>query len=632
MAAAKTGSGLSWARRLVLFYAGAALAALLGAALIYQQIAQARPDPAGTLELVQARFAAAPTHLSHPPANLDQAPQVDLPHRIDEKLRGPGGFYWYEFQFESSPGHPVEALYIPRFSMNAEVFLNGSQIAFFGPMTGEFAERNWNRPQFVNLADTQLKPGLNTLAIQVRAFPDYFAGLSTIWLGSNQTLRDAYRARYEVQVTLVYLSTAFVLGAGIVLTMLIGLGKTRSIPLVLLAASCFLWGVRNLAFLTTVPPVGHSQWIQITQGGLLLFASLMVALILIYCEIPRRRPEWKVWWAYTLSFPVLLVIDQNWALRLVGYYSILGLLAYSWCVWLLMAHGNRSQSLAPHLFAFGLLCFMLLSISDFLMLVGRLPTDAYFLNQYMGIAMFMGMSYFLLERYSNLLAESGRFNEILQRKLTEREAELADQYRRLQKTDQDKVKMAERQRLMADMHDGIGAHLVAAIHHLRSPEFSQKNTLQLLESGLRDLQLTIDSLEPIEQDLTTLLGAFRYRIADNMRSAGIQLNWVIEDDIPALPYLDARNCLHVLRIVQEIFTNILKHAQATEVSLRVSRGPNYVGVQVQDNGVGFQPENRRQGRGLGNIVQRTATLGATIDIQAHPGLGVRYQLKLPYNA
>jgi signal transduction histidine kinase len=175
----------------------------------------------------------------------------------------------------------------------------------------------------------------------------------------------------------------------------------------------------------------------------------------------------------------------------------------------------------------------------------------------------------------------------------------------------------------------LGAHLVAAIHHLQSSNFNRKNTLNLLESGLRDLQLTIDSLEPSEQDLTTLLGAFRYRIADNMRSAGIRLHWVIDEDIPPIPYLDARNCLHVLRIVQEIFTNILKHANASEVSLHVSRGPKYVGVHIQDNGVGFVLERSQHGRGLKNLKQRASALGGSIDIHAEAGQGTRFLLKLP---
>lgn len=619
----------NWAKRLGLFYALAMLIALCGAAVLYYQIAKATPTDPSAIELTMARFAAHTDYQTEPPAHLATAPLVQLPHRIDDMLRGPGGFYWYELDFDVLPDSRIEALYIPRFAMNAEVYLNGERIGFYGPMTGEFVERNWNRPQIVNLGANVLKLGQNTLAIQVRAFPDYLAGLSTIWLGSDENLREAYRSRYEVQVTSVYLSTAFVLGAGIVLTILIGMGKTRSGLLMLLAATCFLWGIRNLAFLTTVPPFEHGLWIQITQGGLLVFASTIVLLILLYCRVPKQRLEWKIWWAYSLSFPVLLIINENWALRLVGYYGILGLCMYSWNVILLMRHGNSKQSLAPHAFGFGLLSYMALSASDLLFLAGILPFDGYFLNQYMGIAMFLAMSYFLIDRYSGLLAESDSFNETLQSRLMEREVELATQYLRMQKIDEEKVKMAERQRLMADMHDGLGAHLVAAIHHLQSSNFNRKNTLNLLESGLRDLQLTIDSLEPIEQDLTTLLGAFRYRIADNMRSAGIRLHWVIDEDIPPIPYLDARNCLHVLRIVQEIFTNILKHANASEVSLHVSRGPKYVGVQIQDNGVGFVLERSQHGRGLKNLKQRAAALGGSIEMTTEAGQGTRFLLRLP---
>ena len=384
-----------------------------------------------------------------------------------------------------------------------------------------------------------------------------------------------------------------------------------------------------MAFLATVPPFQHGVWIQITQGGLLVFASVIVLLILMYCKVPKRRLEWKVWWAYSLSFPVFVLINENWTLRLVEYYGILGLGMYTWNFFQLVRLGNSQQSLVPHAFGFGLLCFMALSASDLLFLAGVLPFDGYFLNQYLGIAMFLAMSYFLIEKYSMLLTDADQFNQILQTSLTKREAELAAQYQTLQKIDEDRVKMTERQRLMADMHDGLGAHLVAAIHHLQSSNFNRKNTLNLLESGLRDLQLTIDSMEPIEQDLTTLLGAFRYRIADNMRSAGIRLHWVVEQDIPTVPHLDARNCLHVLRIVQEIFTNILKHAHANEISLQISRGPNYVGVQIQDNGVGFVQERCRHGRGLRNLTQRAGAIGASIDMTTGPGCGTRFMLKLP---
>jgi len=142
----------SWVQRLGLFYVLAVCIALSGAALLFYQIAKATPSDPSAIELSMARFAAHADYQAEPPAHLAAATVVLLPHRIDDKLRGPGGFYWYELDFTVLPDSRLEALYIPRFAMNAEVYLNGERIGYFGPMTGEYAERNWNRPQILNLS------------------------------------------------------------------------------------------------------------------------------------------------------------------------------------------------------------------------------------------------------------------------------------------------------------------------------------------------------------------------------------------------------------------------------------------------------------------------------------------------
>ncbi|HEX4844135.1 MAG TPA: ATP-binding protein [Limnobacter sp.] len=619
----------AWAKKLTSLYAGATLFFAVIAGLLAYQITQDEPTDPAAIEITEARLLHTPQYQMYPPYRLRTADTVALPDRIDDWLKTPGGYYWYEFEFQYSADQPVESIYIPRFAMNAEVYLNGERVGYFGPMDSSNAERNWNRPQIVNLGPSQVRLGENTVSIQVFAFADYIAGLSTVWLGKDADLRRAYRVRHDVQVTSVYLSTAFVLGAGIVLTILLGLGKSRSLNLTLLAAVCYLWGIRNLAFLTTTPPFEHSIWIRITQGGLLVFAATLVLLILVYTQTPKRHWAWKIWWFYSLTFPVLIAIKAEWALRLVSYYGFAGLLVYAWGATALMRLGNARQQLAPHFFAFGMVCFVCLSVADLMFLIGITAFDGYFLNQYIGIVMFLAMSYFLIDRYSGLLHEADQFNDTLQARLMQRESELAAQYETLKIVDQEKVRLAERHRLMADMHDGMGAHLVAAIHQLQSPGFDKQSTLHLLESGLRDLQLAIDSLEPIDGDLVTLLGAFRYRIANSLKSSGIALHWAVDTDIPDLPYLDPRNCLHVLRIVQEVFTNILKHAAATEIHLSVSRGPKHVGVHIEDNGVGFDIGGNCTGKGMKTLRHRATQLGAHLVMDSRLGGGTRFALHLP---
>lgn len=120
----------SWLKRLGLFYVCAILIALAGAAILFYQISKATPTDPSAVEIKVARFSQQTMYKTHPPKSLEQALRVQLPHRIDHMLRSPGGFYWYEFDFTALPEHQLETLYIPRFAMNAEVYLNGERIAF----------------------------------------------------------------------------------------------------------------------------------------------------------------------------------------------------------------------------------------------------------------------------------------------------------------------------------------------------------------------------------------------------------------------------------------------------------------------------------------------------------------------
>lgn len=610
------------------FYIAIACISIALFGLFWTHIQQGVPTDPEALNIRAARHTYSPLYRVIEPPQLAGAPSVMLPHRIDQGVRNEGGFYWYAFDFYSNTSNNHQAIYIPRLAMNAEVYANGNLVGYFGPITGEQVERNWNRPQYIHLGASEMKPGMNTIAIQVRAFPNYMSGLSDIWIGSDQSMRSAYLSRLGLQVTLVFISTSFVIGAGIVLIMLSALRVKNRKRLLILALACVLWSVRNLAFLATQIPLPHDLWVRMAQCSLLMFASTVLWLVLDYCKVHSRRWEWKFWWAYSLSFPVLMFTGSIESLQLVQVYGGVALLIYFWLMVLLFRHGNTHHSMAAHVFTFGLLCFNLLSISDLLLLAGVRPFNGHFLNQYMGLVIFLVLSYFLLDRYSRLLRDADTFNETLKQRLAQRELELERQFLVLQQTNDEKVKLSERQRLMLDMHDGIGAHLVSAMHQLRSPNFSREQTLQMIETGLRDLQLTIDSLEPMDENLTTLLGSFRYRMADSLRAANIELEWKIDENIPALQYLDPRNSLQVLRILQEVFTNILKHAQATRVSVHVFSTEHAVGVQIRDNGVGFDMKKKHLGKGLRSIQQRAANLQARAQIESSPGQGTSLLLEL----
>jgi signal transduction histidine kinase len=110
-----------------------------------------------------------------------------------------------------------------------------------------------------------------------------------------------------------------------------------------------------------------------------------------------------------------------------------------------------------------------------------------------------------------------------------------------------------------------------------------------------------------------LLATFRFRLTPRLESAGIRLQWDIQN-IPALEWLDPRNGLHILRILQEAFANIIKHTHATQIRVTTSYDAQHVKVTVSDNGQGF-PMDQKAGsnsKGLNNQLRRAASIGAKI--------------------
>jgi signal transduction histidine kinase len=167
-------------------------------------------------------------------------------------------------------------------------------------------------------------------------------------------------------------------------------------------------------------------------------------------------------------------------------------------------------------------------------------------------------------------------------------------------------------------------------------EFNQAGTVnlvQLLQECIDELKLSIDSLEPLDCDLLALLAGLRYRLGPRLEGAGLRLHWEVSD-LPVLPWLDAQAALHVLRILQEVLTNIIKHSGAREITVRTAQAPhgNRAGVQVMvvDDGRPFdRSQAPTEGRkGLANMRTRALALQAWLDWAPRAG-GNRFTLWMP---
>lgn len=190
----------------------------------------------------------------------------------------------------------------------------------------------------------------------------------------------------------------------------------------------------------------------------------------------------------------------------------------------------------------------------------------------------------------------------------------------------------ERERLMREIHDGIGSSLVAALASAERQGKQSSTAVVALKNALSDLRIAVDSLEPVEGDVATLLAGLRYRLEPEVRKAGITFDWKVED-VPELKWLDAPNALHVLRVFQEALGNILGHAEASVISVscttQLQFGRPGILIELADNGKGFDTSVPAQGHGRKNMKDRAEALGGNLVTESAPGHGSRTSLWLP---
>jgi two-component system, NarL family, sensor histidine kinase UhpB len=228
-----------------------------------------------------------------------------------------------------------------------------------------------------------------------------------------------------------------------------------------------------------------------------------------------------------------------------------------------------------------------------------------------------------------LFRSMGEFNQLLQGQLAERTAELELAHARETAVVRATSQLNERQRIMRDMHDGLGSQLMSMLLAARRGEAQPPVVAEGLQAVIDEMRLMIDSMDSVGESLGSALAIFRDRVQSRVEAAGMQFDW--NDTVTGdLPELGPRDVLQVFRIMQEAVTNALKYSGGTvlSVSLSASPDPAYATrLSIADDGGGMGKPNPR-GKGLENMVARATSFGGKLEV-ASVRAGVVILLDLP---
>ncbi|MBL7775377.1 MAG: sensor histidine kinase [Saprospiraceae bacterium] len=193
----------------------------------------------------------------------------------------------------------------------------------------------------------------------------------------------------------------------------------------------------------------------------------------------------------------------------------------------------------------------------------------------------------------------------------------------------------ERRRVATDLHDSLGGLLATVKIRLESlsgklPELDANEEFSkvknLLDDTIAETRQIARNLQPGTLHQFGLMKAIR-DLTSRVRGDGVpSIDFQHFGSFTDIDHTVALNCY---RIVQELLQNSLKHAQATEILVQLTRTDSELALLVEDNGLGYDPETITKGMGTDNVSQRVQFIKGEISIQTAKGQGTSTMVTVP---
>ena len=577
----------------------------------------------GSVQLPRYQVAAAEYlrgyQAASPPPATRHGPMLAFPFILPEKHAPHMARYsWFRIQFHVPHNETRRfSVYLTYISPNAAIYLNG---ALIGTSEGyeNAGNRPWNYPIDVALPAALMRGGENALLLQINCRYFEFAKIGAVMIGPEAALYPRYQRQRWLQVTGVEIVSVLVglIGAFTAMLWL----RRRTEPIFgLFALTCALWIVRNSQFYMVRLPVTPFHFDVITDAALFWLVAILYKLSFRIMERPLPRIE-AGFTLYALvttiamyaagpahkgivtSIAYLLLVPCS-ALYLT-YLSATVIRRGTALLWLLWLASVVTAASAAY---------------DLLLMLRWVRWPGTYLMPYSALFYSATVGWALIDRFVATHNAYERLNKDLELRVQERERQLGETFEHNAALARERAVAAERDRILRDMHDGLGLHLISSIRLAEKGSLTREQTTTLLTEAMDELRIAIDSMKPATQELLVMLGNLRYRLEPRLAAAGIALEWNVGHG-PALGALEPKQVTEITRVVQEALSNAMKHSHATLMRLSVSTTEEgCVTISVIDNGRGFAERPPHQGEGFNNMRKRAASIGASLEIHAEAG-------------
>ena len=566
-----------------------------------------------------------------PPGDAAGWERAVLPDQWRFTRPGASGWGWYRVQveFDRAPTASHAIYLVHRRAAYLAIYINGALLLAEGNPRGRAnAPGRFGVPVFVTIPASMMRAGGNVIHFRVLAASDHgvLHGLNRVAFGDRRPIAQQMRRAntWNIEAKRFFFGAA--LGVGMI-TAFLWFARRRDAVMLWFSISLLAWAGANALWLTFRwwdSPVLQEMADLFTFYGLVV-PTAVLALRMVGLRWPRI--EFALWVFLAAEIARPLWWDEGGALW--RYFwpvaNALILFGASAIVW---ARAARPLGWAYRAEIVALLVMGALMGYEFLRYLGWIDVDSTVIRHYHVPVMMLAIGAAIFDRHVAAVWRMEQSNLELERRVAEKAREIESYHAQRAEISRQQVLAYERQRIITDMHDGLGASLVGLLRYAQAQK-GDPQIEQRIKEALQELRIAIDALEPSEGDLGAVLGNLRYRLEPLLEPSGIRLEWDVAE-LPRFEALEPSAVFALQRIVLEAVANALKHSGATRIRLTAKAAlDGGAEIRVEDDGRGFDAAHAPSGLGLANMRARATRIGAQFDIASSPSNGTVVQLLVP---
>ena len=530
---------------------------------------------------------------------------------------------WIKFELQRPEVNALHSLYFYRYNLSIDVYLNGDLIG------GDSYRENrvtmaWNHPRLVDIQNANWRPGSNEVTIRFAA--SRFGGtFAPILFAEKSILQPLYDARLFSQVRI----NEWLQASGIIVTMLalsLWVIRRRDSIYLLFAGMTCCWLVLITHMVTYYNVIEYGIWLPIVHAAMDLFGLLLFAFLSRFANIPSPKTEklMVVWTACALGWHVFGPITYWW----IGAYFIHAI-SNLFIVYLLVRtiyQAVVNQDRMAVLISLVVVAQISFFTHDLLLIITGSEEDwetgAYWSQFALPLAILV-FAIGLLHRFASALNLAEELNRNLETKVEASRQIIAAAYQEQRELEISKAAEQERLKIYRDLHDDVGSKLLSIVHAGRDHKLGE-----LARTALVSLRDAVSRANSPEQPLSVFIQKLREESCLRLEGTGNTVTWIQSGNLPDI-VLPSETVYHLNQIMREIVSNIIRHAQATAVTIAVHCTSQDWTLQVTDNGKGIDT-CPKQGNGLDHMRQRAQEIQCQIEWHNVKDKGLRTQLTLQW--